>query len=440
VLGSFYAGDTPAMAAAAGRAGAVVAATGSARARFFAETAESMASVAQGDGERGAAHARTAIAILEASAGLRDEPLIATWSTFAPLYLREADAGRELMERASEHARARGALGTLPCILHMLARDQAATDRWADAEANLDEAIRLAEETGQRTECAAALAGLAWLQARQGREDACRRNAARAAELCAATGVGTYAVWAIQALGDLELGLGRPAESIPHHEAQTAALREREIADVDLSPAPELVDAYLRLGRADAARTAGADFAAAAEAKGQPWALARAARCRGMLAPDEAFEDAFANAIALHARTPDTFEAARTRLAFGGRLRRAQQRSRSRRELRAALEAFERLGATPWAEQARSELAATGETARRRDPSTLDDLTPQELQVALLLAEGRTTRQAAAALFLSPKTVEYHLRNVYRKLGIASRDQLARAVGAQPAAANLNQD
>ncbi|HEX3330569.1 MAG TPA: LuxR C-terminal-related transcriptional regulator, partial [Gaiellales bacterium] len=307
----------------------------------------------------------------------------------------------------------------------MLARDQATTDRWADAEANLDEAIRLADETGQRTEFAAALAGLAWLQAREGREAECRANAARAVELTIELGMGTYAVWAIQALGDLDLGLGRPADSIQHHEAQAATLRERGIADVDLSPAPELVDAYLRLGRADEARAAGEDYAAAAEAKGQPWALARAARCRGMLASDDAFEHAFADAIALHGRTLDAFETGRTRLAFGGRLRRAKQRARSRQELRAALETFEQLGAEPWAEQARAELAATGETARRRDPSTLDDLTPQEFQIARMLASGMTTRETAAAAFLSPKTVEYHLRNTYRKLGIRSRDELA---------------
>ncbi len=88
---------------------------------------------------------------------------------------------------------------------------------------------------------------------------------------------------------------------------------------------------------------------------------------------------------------------------------------------------FDRLGPTPWADQASAELVATGETARRRDPSTLDELTPQELQIALLLAEGKTTRQAAAALFLSPKTIEYHLRHVYSKLGIRSREQLTAA-------------
>ncbi len=97
-------------------------------------------------------------------------------------------------------------------------------------------------------------------------------------------------------------------------------------------------------------------------------------------------------------------------------------------ELRAAIELFDRIGAEPWAEQATAELAATGETARRRDVSTVDALTPQELQIGLLLAEGRTTREAAATLFLSPKTVEYHLRHIYRKLDINSREALSTAL------------
>jgi DNA-binding NarL/FixJ family response regulator len=92
---------------------------------------------------------------------------------------------------------------------------------------------------------------------------------------------------------------------------------------------------------------------------------------------------------------------------------------------------FEDLGAAPWDELARTELAATGETARRRDPSTLDDLTPQELKVSLLLSGGKTTREAAAALFLSPKTIEYHLRNAYRKLCVRSRQELAEVLAGE---------
>lgn len=104
----------------------------------------------------------------------------------------------------------------------------------------------------------------------------------------------------------------------------------------------------------------------------------------------------------------------------------ARARALQRRS-RAALEVFELLGAQPWADQAGAELAATGETARRRDVRTLDELTPQELQIARLLADGKTTREAAAAVFVSPKTVEYHLRHVYAELGIRSRDALVEA-------------
>jgi DNA-binding CsgD family transcriptional regulator len=148
------------------------------------------------------------------------------------------------------------------------------------------------------------------------------------------------------------------------------------------------------------------------------------------LLADGSSAELFTGALAEHARTPDVFETARTRLAYGESLRRDRQRIEAREQLRAALAIFERVGADPWAERARTELAASGERVRRRDPSTRDELTAQELRIALLLAGGRSTREAAAALFLSPKTVEYHLRNVYMKLEIHSRGELAEALEA----------
>ncbi|MDX6488618.1 MAG: hypothetical protein QOK13_1233 [Gaiellaceae bacterium] len=420
--GCFYAGDTPALVAAAERAVVLADGLESLRAGFFAAMSQALALVARGEGEAGASAARRAVEIAEGSEELRNDPLLLTWGALASLWLREAQAGRSLIERASELARGQAAIGALPGLLHILARDQATTDQWPAAEASLDEAIRLARETGQRVELAAALAGLAWLEARQGREEACRKHAAEARAACDELGMGTYGIWTIQALGDLELSLGRPAEAAARHEEQVAAMSALGIADVDLSPAPELVESYLRLGRTADAAAAATDFVAAAEAKGQPWSLARAARCQGLLADE--FEPLFHDALRLHALTPDVFEAARTQLAYGARLRRSRRRVRAREELRAALHSFERLGAEAWSDQARAELAATGETARRRDVGTLGELTPQELQIARLLAEGRTTREAAAAVFLSPKTVEYHLRSVYRKLGIHSREEL----------------
>src|SRR5205807_5757341 len=118
-----------------------------------------------------------------------------------PLFLREADTGRGLIDRALERIRAQAALGTLPYLLLHLARDQATTDRWGAAETSYDEAIRLARETSHQVELAAALAGLAWLEAREGREGACREHAVEGSRLCEELGIGLYGVWAIQALG-----------------------------------------------------------------------------------------------------------------------------------------------------------------------------------------------------------------------------------------------
>ncbi|MGA8851866.1 MAG: helix-turn-helix transcriptional regulator, partial [Aeromicrobium sp.] len=197
----------------------------------------------------------------------------------------------------------------------------------------------------------------------------------------------------------------------------------------DLSPGPETVDALLRSGHAQQARTVAREYQRRAVHKGQPWAMARAERGLGMTEKDEQFGAHFDAALALHKDTEDSFEVARTQLAYGSRLRRTRQRVAARPLLSAALTGFEALGAVPWADFAAVELEATGATASRRGDSARDRLTAQELQIALMLGrDGLTTRQAAAALFLSPKTVEYHLRHVYTKLGISSRRAMAAAV------------
>jgi DNA-binding CsgD family transcriptional regulator len=423
----FYSGAAEDMLSTAGRAMTLVPPDASRRARFFASSALGTAQVLAGDGEAGAKALREAVAILEDSDELREDPRLLGWAALGPLFLREAEAGRALIDRALSYARERSGAGTLPHLLHLVARDHAMSDAWSAAHAQYDEAAGLARESGQRSELAAALAGVAWLEGRQGIEAPCRAHAEEGRALCRELGMGLYEVWTVVALGELELGLGRPEIAASHFEEQRLMLERHGIVDVDVSPVPELVDVYLRLGRPDEAAALVDDFEERARAKGQPWSLARAARCRGLVAGEDELDRWFGEAIALGELTPDLFERARTHLAYGARLRRARKRVRAREELRAALELLDRLGQTPWRDLASAELAATGETARRRDPSTLDDLTPQELQIALLLAEGKTTRQAAAALFLSPKTIEYHLRHVYRKLGIRSREELAAA-------------
>jgi DNA-binding CsgD family transcriptional regulator len=431
----FYAGDPAEMRAVAERARARLPQRPSLRARFLVAAALGMARVLGGDAAAGAETLRQAVALAESSDALGEDLRLLPWLAVAPIFLRETGAERSLLEHAVRIARARAAVGVLPFVLNLIARDQATTDRWTVAEASYNEAIGLARESGQQTDLAFGLAGLGWLQARRGREQACRASVAETLQLCGRLGTRLHEIWATAALGELELGFGNAAAAVEQFERQQLLLGGMGITDADLSPAPELVDAYLRLGRREEAEHAAAELMTAARAKGQPWSLARALRCHGIIGSQKSFAACFEQALTHHHATPDAFEAARTRLAYGERLRRTRNRVLAREQLRAAVDTFDRLDARPWADRARAELAATGETLRRRDPAAIDELTPQELQIALLLAGGKTTRETAAALFLSPKTVEYHLRHVYLKLDIHSRAELTQALVAQPPAA-----
>jgi DNA-binding CsgD family transcriptional regulator/GNAT superfamily N-acetyltransferase len=419
-----YAGQPAEMLKATERARASLPASPSVRARVLAAAALGTARIIGGDAAAGADALHEAVMLAESSAEVRDDLLLLPWLAVVPLFLRDG-TGRSLLDHALQTAREHAAVGVLPFALNLIARDQATSADWAVAEATYREAIDFARESGQQTALAFGMAGLAWLHARRGRAQECRAGAGEALALCRGLGMGLHEIWATAALGELELGLGDAASAVAHFERQQQLLADLAITDPDLSPAAELVEGYLKLGRTADAHQAAAEFAATAEAKGQPWPLARALRCQGMLAADAGFADEFERAIALHEQTADVFETARTQLAYGERLRRSRNRVLAREQLRAAADTFERLDARPWAERARAELAATGETRQPRDASTIDVLTPQELQIALLLTGGKTTRETAAALFLSPKTVEYHLRHIYQRLGIHSRDELA---------------
>jgi DNA-binding CsgD family transcriptional regulator len=398
-------------------------------ARALGAMASGMAMVLAGAGAQGIERVRGSATTLvdgnDMSEGRFRHPIRAQGS----LWLRESGRVRDDINEAIMRLRERAALGSLPHLLMMLARDAATADRWEDAEAGYLEAIRLAGETGQSTDFAVCLSGLAVLNARRGRGQECRDNVAAAADVARRNHIRLAGFWLELAQGDLAAGVGDTATAVQHYEALEAALASTGLADPDQSCAPELVEAYVHLGRGEEAHGLASVFASKAAAKGQPWSLARSERALGICAPDEEAEGHFRLALDLHARTPDVFETARTQLAFGSRLRRDRQRVEARPQLRSALETFERLGAVPWADKAAAELEATGETVRRREANAMDDLTPQERQIAQMLASGRTTREAAAALFISPKTVEYHLRHVYLKLDIRSRDALAELFG-----------
>lgn len=342
------------------------------------------------------------------------------------MWLEQHDEAREVAVTAVERARAHSALGALPYALAELSDLDFRTGYWQSASANAAEAVRVADELGQETVLAYALACLARIDAARGDEADCRCHAIRAIEL-GENRIGATVAYGLSALGLLELGLGRPEEAadILGRLAQLAA--ERGLAEPNVVQwAPDFIEACIRSGREDDALRGLVIFESQAEVTGRWWAAATAARCRGLLAEAPDVSTAFETALALHADVPSPFERARTLLAYGEQLRRCRRRVDARVHLEDALSVFDRLGAEPWAARARRELAATGGVTTHRVPSTADTLTPQELQVALVVAEGATNREAGAKLFLSPKTVEAHLGRIYRKLGVRSRTELAR--------------
>jgi DNA-binding CsgD family transcriptional regulator len=298
---------------------------------------------------------------------------------------------------------------------------------WQRASAAATEALELAREVGQTIHVVDLLCDLTRIEAARGEAEACRVHAAEVSMLADQHGLAIVREQIRSSLGLLELGLGRPDEAERHLGEAQLNLTELGFHDRDLAPEPDRVEALVRLGR-----TAGADAAVVraaierTERTGPVWGRAVGARLRGLVAEDEGFDDAFARALELHRLVDDAFAEARTELAFGERLRRVGRRREARAQLRAALATFGELGAAPWVDRASAELRATGETLRKRRPDESDELTPQELQIALLVAEGKTNKEVGAALFLSHKTVEFHLGRIYRKLNAGSRVELAR--------------
>jgi DNA-binding CsgD family transcriptional regulator len=362
---------------------------------------------------------------------LRPSGQVLTW-------VEQYDAAGTAFTRTIAAARSQGALGTLPFLLAGLSDLEFRTGAWALASAHGAEAVQIAEDMNETTMLAYALACRARVDAGLGRDE-CRQLVERAVELGAGR-IGAVVAYAFSALGLFELAKGRNEEAVRildglAGEADARGLREPSVVQW----APDLVEAYARSGRRDEAERALKPFEALAEATGRTWAQAASARCRGLLAADADYQPAFEEALTLHGLTTTPFELARTQLCFGERLRRGRRRADAREPLRHALETFEQLGARPWAERARTELAATGETARPRNANAADELTPQELQIALVVANGATNKEAGAALFLSPKTIESHLSRVYRKLDVRSRTELVRrlvregAIADQPA-------
>jgi DNA-binding CsgD family transcriptional regulator len=350
-----------------------------------------------------------------------DDPRLLVWASTLATAVADEERESALLQRGIRRARETGAIDVLMNVLLVQALTRMISGRLTEVS-EVQEGYALAVEAGYPTAASTQLALLAWFAAVTGDEDRALRYASEAAATAPPdVPAVTIADWGV---GILELSRRRYADAasrlqhvVEHGHPYFAAIA-----------IPDLVEAYVGAGRREDAIPHVELYANVFASEGAPsWAHALTARSRAIVAEAPAeTEAAFLESLRHHEANERVLDRARTELLFGEFLRRERRRMDARAQLRSAQERFDRLGASQWAERAASELRATGETARRRQPDAIAELTPQEQQIAKLVAEGGTNKEIAAQLFLSPRTVEYHLRKVFMKLGITSRAELIR--------------
>ena len=344
-----------------------------------------------------------------------DDPGLMAYGVTAARLLGDERLTLRLLIRAERIVRGATMIRALPFFLVLRAAADYDAGRLAGAAAAADEGARLARESGQTTILAAGLAHVARTSAVRG--DATRFTTALSEVTALAGDAGLTQVASIAAHASAlhEIGLGR-------YEAAQEALERIAHPALAASKASDTCDVAVHLDRPGDALAALVELESLAARIRLPWIESLLERARGVTATARG-DRHFLRAIALQGDAR-LLERARTELAFGETLRRAPRRVDARAPLRRALEIFERVGAEPWAARADRELRATGERSRRRPRLTQDRLTPQELAICELVAEGLGNREIGARLFLSPRTIDHHLRKVYPKLGIGSREEL----------------
>lgn len=349
-------------------------------------------------------------------------PLVVALCRFAD---DDVDGARRSVEQTVRSARAASAAGLLPFQLSRLAIMQFAAGQWSAALASADEAVRVANDTGWTTELPAALTALARVEAGLGRIEDCRAHARTASDSARGAGVHIISAQARAALGLLELGLGQPAAAAAHFEQVAAFAADQGLVDNPLLCwLSDLCESYIRLGDAKEAGRVLVALETEVERSGRSRLVPAFERCKGLLAASEReAERLFEHSVWTAEQIGAPFEQARSSLCLGQLYRRQRRIGEARRALMDALVIFEQLGPGPWAEKAIGELHASGVQVDHRAPN-LFQLTPQEMSVASSAAEGLTNQQIATKLFLSVRTVEFHLTNVYRKLNVNRRSQL----------------
>lgn len=342
------------------------------------------------------------------------------------LYVEDYPGARRALEQVVERLREAEAPGILSYALDQLSKLETRVANLTRAYALELESLQLTEPLGNDVGLASSLIWLALIESMLGRPES-REHAQQGLAIAQRLHDPWNIVRARGVLGLDALARADAAAAVTWLEPAVAMVTAGGVGHPNYHRLDaDLIEALARLGQVEASEQHLRRLEEQARLTGSPWAEAVAGRCRAFLSGEGALEEAFVTALELHDREPSAFERARTELCYGERLRRAGQRRGAREQLRSAFDTFERLGARPWAERAAIELRATGEHLQTRDPTAAERLTPQELQITVLVSEGLTNRDVAARLFLSPKTVEFHLTRIYRKLEIHSRSELVR--------------
>jgi DNA-binding CsgD family transcriptional regulator len=334
--------------------------------------------------------------------------------TRAAMSMWQDETWHALADRHVQLARDAGALAVLPMALRSRINLHVHLGEFTEAASLIEEVDAITKVTGgQRHPGYAAVTLAAW-----------KGGEAETLELMAgwrSWGEGGHVAGAQYATAFLCNGLGRYEDALAAAEQVT---KHPEAFGVVGWALAELVEAAVRSGATERAADAFERLAESTRASGTQWALGIEARSRALLSEGEAAEELYREAIDRLGNTQVCAALARAHLVYGEWLRRERRRLDARKQLRVAHDLFNQMGLSGYAERAARELQATGETARKRSVETLDELTTQEAQIAGLARDGLSNPEIGARLFISPRTVEYHLHKVFGKLGIRSRSQL----------------
>ncbi|BCK54015.1 helix-turn-helix transcriptional regulator [Nocardia wallacei] len=352
------------------------------------------------------------------------DPARLWWASGFMLGLGHKDRARRLCRLAVQHARRLGAAVFLPWALWRVASDDLAAGRFRSAEAFAEEGRQIAEETGQINAALALRGSLAMLAALRGQEETARALARNVIDEGMTRGMAGAVVIAHRALGLLELAADRPEQAL-EHLAPRASGSYLGLAMVNV---PDLVEAAIAADRPELVTEPLAAFTRWADTANLPDLCALAARCRALTSSGDTATAEFRRALEFHARADHPLEHARTQFLYGQHLRRERRPTDARDPLRTALTTFESLGAGAWADRTHNELRAAGETRKTTTTDHVADLTPQEARIVEAVSSGLTNREIAAQLFLSPRTIDYHLRKVFAKMGVSSRAELTKVV------------